>query len=103
MFREYKEDYLRLRKIKEKENQQKEKETLTRAAEIGTGTEVHLGLVTHIPSGRELSDIYLKHPGNEDTDDESTVEKELGIEIDVKEEQNFSTFISQHKEDKSQF
>ncbi|GAB0092756.1 GPN-loop GTPase [Sergentomyia squamirostris] len=97
--KDYKEDYLKLRDAKEKEVEQREKEKLSKATESGIGAEVKLGLITHVPSGRELSDIYLKHPGNEDSDDdEGTEEKTVGPGDDEMEEQNFSTFVSQHME-----
>lgn len=58
-----------------------------------------MGLITHLPSGRELSDIYLKHPGNEDSeDDEGTEEKPVGATDEEMEEQNFTSFVSRHKE-----
>uniref|UniRef100_A0A1L8DWV2 GPN-loop GTPase n=1 Tax=Nyssomyia neivai TaxID=330878 RepID=A0A1L8DWV2_9DIPT len=96
--RDYKADYLRLRENKDKEEKQREKEKLMKVSEIGAGAQVPLGLVTHIPSGRELSDIYLKHPGNDDSDDnEGTEESLVGPTDEEMEEQNFATFVSQHK------
>ncbi|XP_055715443.1 GPN-loop GTPase 1 [Phlebotomus papatasi] len=97
--REFKADYIRLRDTKEKEKEQLEKEKLSKAAEEGVGTEIPMGLITHLPSGRELSDIYLKHPGNEDSeDDEGTEEKPVGATDEEMEEQNFTSFVSRHKE-----
>ncbi|XP_059612517.1 GPN-loop GTPase 1 [Phlebotomus argentipes] len=97
--KEYKKDYIRLRDAKQKEERQREKDKLTRAAGDGEGTEVQLGLVTHVPSGRELSDIYLKHPGNEESDDdEGTEEATVGPTDEEAEEQNFTSFVSKHKE-----
>uniref|UniRef100_A0A1B0DQV1 GPN-loop GTPase n=1 Tax=Phlebotomus papatasi TaxID=29031 RepID=A0A1B0DQV1_PHLPP len=91
--REFKADYIRLRDTKEKEKEQLEKEKLSKAAEEGVGTEIPMGLITHLPSGRELSDIYLKHPGNEDSeDDEGTEEKPVGATDEEMEEQNFTSF-----------
>ncbi|XP_055679316.1 GPN-loop GTPase 1 [Lutzomyia longipalpis] len=96
--RDYKADYIKMREIKEKENKQRYEEKLREAAKIGPGKEVPLGLVTHVPSGVELSSVYLKHPGGDDSDDEDDGEEEVRpMDVEM-EEQNFQTFIQQHKD-----
>lgn len=53
--------------------------------------------ITEISSGRELSDIYLKHPGNESSEDEDgTEEQPVANGDNEKEEQDFSMFVSEH-------
>lgn len=55
-------------------------------------------MIESVPLGREISDVYLKHPGNESSDDEEGTEE--GIEdhdYDSKEENLFQNFISTHQ------
>lgn len=62
------------------------------------GTEVPIAsFITEIPTGRDLSDIYLKHPANESSEDEDgTEEQPVANGDDEKEEQNFTMFVSEH-------
>ncbi|KAI8120566.1 GPN-loop GTPase 1 [Lucilia cuprina] len=66
----------------------------------GSGSEVMLtGFVEEVSSGRELSDVYLKHPGNESSEDEEGQEEEAPtFNEDHVEEQNFQQFVQQHKD-----
>ena len=49
--------------------------------------------------GRELSDVYLKHPGNESSEDEEGQEEEAPtFNEDFVEEQNFQQFVQQHRD-----
>lgn len=47
--------------------------------------------------GRELSDVYLKHPANESSDDDEGHESELPtFNAEEVDEQNFQQFVQQH-------
>lgn len=81
------------------EEQKTGAERLTQIKETKAfGTEVPMAsFITDISSGRDLSDIYLKHPGNESSEDEDGHEQEfVSNGDDEKEEENFQTFVSSH-------
>lgn len=71
---------------------------MQKAASQGMGTEVDLGVVTHVAAGRELSDIYLRHPGDESSEDEDGHEEKTMTPGDEEmEEENFTSFVDKHK------
>lgn len=97
--RDYKKEYERLRKEKLAEEQKNTEERLTQIKEAKTiGTEVPMAsFITEISSGRDLSDIYLKHPANESSEDEDGHEQEfVSNGDDEKEEANFQKFVASH-------
>ncbi|XP_014089675.1 GPN-loop GTPase 1 [Bactrocera oleae] len=97
--RDYKAEYIKLREAKlTEEAKMKENKLAAIAKSKGEGSEVHLGgFVEEVPLGRELSDIYLKHPGNESSEDEEGREEEAPtFNEDHVEEQNFNQFVKQH-------
>lgn len=68
IYRNYRLEWLRLRDEKEKAVQTEAQSRLKCALkEEGLGQAVPL--VTELSTGRELADIYLKHPANESSDD----------------------------------
>lgn len=76
----------------------KVQEKLTKISEEG-GIGKAVPFVTELSHGRNFSEIYLKHPGNESSEDEEGVEnsfKEMTIKNDT-EENDFNQFVSQHK------
>lgn len=76
-----------------------EASALLQAATQGMGTEVNLGVVTHVPAGRELSDMYLRHPGDESSeDDEGTEDKPVGPTDEEMEEENFTSYVDKYKQ-----
>ncbi|XP_075156767.1 GPN-loop GTPase 1 [Haematobia irritans] len=94
---DYKAEYNKLRaeKIKE-QNKTQEKKLEDIAKSKGAGNEVMLtGFVEEVSSGRELSDVYLKHPGNESSEDEEGNEDEAPstYQVEQVEEQNFQQFV----------
>ncbi|XP_067635438.1 GPN-loop GTPase 1 [Eurosta solidaginis] len=96
---DYKAEYNKLRQEKLNEETKKKEEQLAVIAQSkGAGAEVPLsGFVEEVPLGRELSDIYLKHPGNESSEDEEGQEEEAPtFNEDHVEEQNFNQFVKQH-------
>ncbi|XP_053952283.1 GPN-loop GTPase 1 [Anastrepha ludens] len=97
--RDYKAEYNKLRELKFAEEAKKKEEELAKIAQSeGEGAEVPLSsYVEEVPMGRELSDIYLKHPGNESSEDEEGHEEEAPtFNEDHVEEQNFNQFVKQH-------
>ncbi|KAI9589642.1 GPN-loop GTPase 1 [Glossina fuscipes] len=97
---DYKAEYNKLREQKLKEQKkQKEDELKAIAKSKGSGEEVALAqFIEEVSVGRELSDIYLKHPGNESSEDEEGEEAEAPtFNEDHVEEQNFQQFVQQHK------
>lgn len=72
---------------------------LHRAATQGMGTEVDLGVITHVPAGREFSDMYLKHPGDESSEDDEGQEAQPNCPGDEQmEEENFTSYVDKHRQ-----
>lgn len=94
---DYKVEYEKLRDQKAKENQEKMRNTLQESAKSSSiGKEIPMNLITHIPSSRDMSDIYLKHPGNESSEDEEGTEETcVGPTDDATEDENFNNFLQQ--------
>lgn len=87
-------------KIKRDAQRQKtEKEQLEKASQEISGESIPL--ITTINSGREISDIYLKHAGNESSEDEEGIENPFEDEKDDEEEkkeaESFKNFLNRHK------
>nr|CAH7748965.1 unnamed protein product [Callosobruchus chinensis] len=55
-------------------------------------------LVSEVAVGRELSDIYLRHPGNEESSDSEGEEMPFGGGDDEKEAENFRKVLEQQRE-----
>lgn len=96
--KDYQVEYAKLRKERFDDIKKKEEETLEKAGQ-SSNSEVNIApLLNEVPSGREISDMYLKHPGNESSEDEEGVEDQfVGIHDDEMEEQNFHNFVKKHK------
>lgn len=94
---DYKAEYDKLRDEKLTELRTKEAEQLAKLSNQGKGQEVPL--INEISSGRERADIYLKHPGNESSEDEEGNEDDVPVRPgdDESEEANFNTFVRRHK------
>uniref|UniRef100_A0A1A9W8R4 GPN-loop GTPase n=1 Tax=Glossina brevipalpis TaxID=37001 RepID=A0A1A9W8R4_9MUSC len=98
---DYKAEYNKLREKKLKEQEKLEENKLKAIAQSeGAGEEVALAqFIEEVTVGRELSDIYLKHPGNDSSEDEEGQEAEAPtFNEDHVEEQNFHQFLQQHKD-----
>lgn len=96
--KDYKVEYEKLRLEKSQEIKKKDAEKLERAGQ-STSSEVNIApFLNEVHSGREISDMYLKHPGNESSEDEEGVEEKfVSAGDDQMEEQNFQAFVKQHK------
>ncbi|KAL1378572.1 hypothetical protein pipiens_015507 [Culex pipiens pipiens] len=95
--KDYKAEYDKLRVEKLVEQKKKEEAQLEKITKQGKGEEVPL--ISEISSGRERADIYLKHPGNESSEDEEGHEDETPVcpGDDEAEEANFGQFIRKHQ------
>lgn len=98
IFRDYKKDWERIRMENAKVQEEARKEKLRKAAEGGSGDVVPM--VSSISAGREIADIYLKHPGNESSDDDEGTENTRDPEEDpdeIKEAESFKSFLAKQK------
>lgn len=94
--KDYQVEYEKLR-TKRAEEIKKNDEEMLEKAEQSTSSEVNMTpLLNEVFTGREISDMYLKHPGNESSEDEEGVEDQFVSAADD-EEQNFQTFVKKHK------
>lgn len=96
--REYKKDWEKMKIKRDIQRRQTEKEHLEKAANNSTGE--NIPFVTAISSGREISDIYLKHAGNESSEDEEGTENSFHAEEseeEDKEAESFKNFLNRHK------
>lgn len=85
-------------KIKRDAQRQQTDKELEITAPKSVGESV--SFVTSINSGREISDIYLKHAGNESSEDEEGTEnvfREEEDEEEKKEVESFKNFLDRHK------
>lgn len=101
--KDYKVEYEKLRTEKMNEKVENEKKGLEKAVQ-STSAEININpLLNEVHSGREISDMYLKHPGNESSEDEEgTEEKFVSIGDEEMEEQNFQSFIRKHRDIQSE-
>lgn len=97
--KDYKVEYEKLRKEKQEDTKKKAEETLSKAGQ-STNSEVNLTpLLNEVFSGREISDMYLKHPGNESSEDEEGTEEQFVPANDTEmEDQDFQSFIKKHRD-----
>lgn len=96
---DYRSEYEKLRDEKLAEHDRLANERLDKIKQgSAVGTEVPLAsFITEMSSGRDVSDIYLKHPANESSDDDEGTEEQMVANGDEeKEEQNFNMFVNEH-------
>lgn len=79
----------------EKQKQEKEKKLLE-AAKASAGDDVPL--ISSVHAGREIADIYLKHPANESSEDEEGEEEVKEDENEEEERESIKRFLDKHKE-----
>lgn len=97
--KDYQVEYEKIRKEKHDEVAKMEAETLEKAGQ-STSSEVNIApFLNEVPSGREITDIYLKHPGNESSEDEEGTEEQFEATggDEGMDEQNFTSFVKKHK------
>ncbi|XP_078039884.1 GPN-loop GTPase 1 [Augochlora pura] len=95
--RDYKVNWEQVKIKRDAQRSQAEKEKLQQAAQNVAGETIPF--VTTINSGREISDIYLKHAGNESSEDEEGTENPYNDEEEdeKKDTESFKTFLDRHK------
>ncbi|CAK9820471.1 GPN-loop GTPase 1 [Anthophora plagiata] len=101
--RDYKKEWERMKIKRNAQRQKTEKEQLEKAAQEITGESVPL--VTTVNSGREISDIFLKNPGDESSEDEEGTENPFVEETNDEEEkeaESFKNFLERHKMQQTQ-
>lgn len=95
-FRKYRVRWQKLREKKLKEQEEKKEKQLLEAAKATAGENVPL--ITTVSSGREIVDMYLKHPANESSEDEEGTEMVAGDEErEQNEEGSFKSFLEKHQ------
>lgn len=96
--KDYRAEWEQIKKEKQVEEMRQQEQKMQQVIE-GEGKPV--SLVTEVPVGQELADIYLKHPANESSEDEEGEENvphltEEEIE-EEKERESFYSFLIQQK------
>ncbi|XP_011865769.1 PREDICTED: GPN-loop GTPase 1 [Vollenhovia emeryi] len=97
----YKKDWEKLRLEWEAKQKRAEKKRLEEASKKGMGEAVPF--LTTVNSGRDTSEIYLKHACNESSEDEDGTENNFEVNKDEekKEEESFRSFLDRHKMDQA--
>ncbi|XP_048505311.1 GPN-loop GTPase 1 isoform X2 [Athalia rosae] len=89
---DYRKDWERIRIENAKAQEEAKKAKLRKAAEGGAGDVVPL--IGSVCSGREVADIYLRHPANESSDDEEGTENSREIQEEQDESDEAQSFRS---------
>ncbi|XP_032675414.1 GPN-loop GTPase 1 [Odontomachus brunneus] len=98
---DYRKDFEKIKKMKEAQRNNEKDEQLEAASKSGIGEAVPF--VATVNSGREISELYLKHPGNESSEDEDGTEDihARQEEDETKEEESFVDYISRRNMEQS--
>lgn len=96
-FSDYKVEYEKLRQEKISDDLKSVEQRLDEIKKKTTaGIEIPMAsFITEVSSGRDLTDIYLKHPGNESSDDEDGTEAEFANGDVETEEENFNQYMKE--------
>lgn len=97
---DYKPHWQKLRAEQEEKIQKEKEMQLEHAAKTVTGEP--LSLTTIKDTGREMSEIHLKHPGNESSDDEEGEEETPEAsehQKKMEEDESFQSFIGRHRKE----
>uniref|UniRef100_A0A1B6CA99 GPN-loop GTPase n=1 Tax=Clastoptera arizonana TaxID=38151 RepID=A0A1B6CA99_9HEMI len=98
--KDYRKEWEELKKNKAKEVKKEKSEQLTKIAQEKTEG-ISVPLIGEVGADREIADIYLKHPGNESSDDSEGEESVPNFveydEDELKEEKSFKAFLDKHK------
>lgn len=97
---EYKLNWEKIKQQRDEERKKVEKEQLDNAMKNTAGETVPF--VTTVNSGREIADIYLKHAGNESSEDEEGTENTYEEEIEEKKQiESFKNFLQRHQQEQN--
>ncbi|KAJ2947162.1 hypothetical protein O0L34_g16520 [Tuta absoluta] len=95
--REYKADWLKMRAEKLEERKQKEEELKAGKIEMKDTVIDKKRFIEEVAGGRERSDMYLKHPGNESSSDDEGTENVAEIDDDKPSDvAAFQEFLNKH-------
>lgn len=96
-YRNYKKDWEKFKIEREAQRKKTEKEKLEKASRKAMGEAI--SFMTTVNTGRETSEIYLKHACNESSEDEDGTENnpEENEAEKKKDEESFRTFLERHK------
>ncbi|XP_041976101.1 GPN-loop GTPase 1 [Aricia agestis] len=93
--KDYKADWLKMRAEKLLEQQKKEEES--KKEDIGEGVVIdERGLITEVAGGREVSDVYLTHPGDESSTDDEGTETRPEADDPPEDVAAFQEFLNKH-------
>lgn len=94
---DYKAEYEKLRLEKIAEEQKSAEERLNEIKKnTKTGAEIPMAsFITEVSSGRELTEVYLKHPANESSEDEDGTTDIVANGDAEKEEECFNQFMAE--------
>ncbi|XP_026328569.1 GPN-loop GTPase 1 [Hyposmocoma kahamanoa] len=92
--REYRADWLKMRA--EKLEEQKRQEEELRNSSTNDTVLDKKKLIDEVMGGREISDMYLKHPGNESSSDDEGTEQEPEVDDKPEDVAMFQEFIRKH-------
>ncbi|KAG5884707.1 hypothetical protein JTB14_019832 [Gonioctena quinquepunctata] len=85
--REYRVEWEKIRSEAKKSEEKEAKEDVKASS-----------LLTEVPIGRELSDVYLRHPANESSSDSEGEEAPFGVIDDEEEAETFKKVLQQQRE-----
>ncbi|KAJ8878362.1 hypothetical protein PR048_018939 [Dryococelus australis] len=98
--KDYRVEWERMKVEKEADLKKRRQEELSRSTSEGGKGEA-VPLITQVPAGREIADIYLKHPANESSEDEEGEENVRQFTEEELEEQkerdSFMNYLEQQK------
>ncbi|XP_049865771.1 GPN-loop GTPase 1 [Pectinophora gossypiella] len=95
--REYRADWKKMREEKLKEQKRKDEELKTEKSEPQDTVIEKKSLIDEVVGGREISDMYLKHPGNDSSsDDEGTEDTQPEPDDKPEDVAAFQEFIKKH-------
>lgn len=101
--KDYKVEYEKLRAEKLVSDKKRTEDDLAKAGDTSNFVINVAPLLNEVHSGREIADIYLKHPGNESSEDEEGTENKFeSVGDEEMEEQNFKSFVKKHKDIQSE-
>ncbi|XP_063621021.1 GPN-loop GTPase 1 [Cydia splendana] len=92
---EYKADWLKMRAEK-LEEQKKNEEDLLKGPSMYNAVIEKRSLIEEVPMGREMSDVYLSHPGDESSSDDEGTEQQPEIDDKPEDVAMFQEFLRKH-------
>ncbi|XP_068630483.1 GPN-loop GTPase 1 [Battus philenor] len=96
--KEYKVDWMKMRAEKLEKQKQKEEELKKPSEDTADAVITKNNLIEEVVVGREISDVYLKHPANESSSDDEGTEAGVPEVLDDKPEDvaAFQAFLRKH-------